>query len=147
MDSLLAMKYKKICSVLGGMYIDVADKSVNLNPFQVSHDLNKSYADDTTCINAGLALRDSNSSTTNGLSCHVFLLTPLNDLNKSYAESDEHSYDEVDKGHDIETIAMILGEMRIVLPCVLTNAIEQIAIITCCAKGAKIKCIFDFDLT
>jgi hypothetical protein len=30
---------KKICSVLGGMYIDVADKSVNLNPFQVSHDL------------------------------------------------------------------------------------------------------------
>ncbi len=62
--------YKKICSVLGGMYIDVADKSVNLNPFQVSHD-----------------------------------------LNKSYAESDEHSYDEVDKGHDIETIAMILGEM------------------------------------
>jgi hypothetical protein len=27
--------YKKICSVLGGMYIDIADKSVNLNPFQV----------------------------------------------------------------------------------------------------------------
>jgi hypothetical protein len=39
----------------------VADKSVNLNPFQVSHDLNKSYAES-----------DEHSYD------EVFLLTPLN---------------------------------------------------------------------
>ncbi len=35
--------YKKIAKLLGGVYIDVAERKVNLNPFQAQHNLDKKY--------------------------------------------------------------------------------------------------------
>ncbi|SHN89535.1 IncF plasmid conjugative transfer pilus assemblyprotein TraC [Bathymodiolus heckerae thiotrophic gill symbiont] len=35
--------YKKIASLFDGVYIDIADNSINLNPFQTPHNLNKQY--------------------------------------------------------------------------------------------------------
>lgn len=36
--------YKKIAKLLGGVYIDIADKNINLNPFQSPNDLNREYS-------------------------------------------------------------------------------------------------------
>lgn len=62
--------YKKLAAIFDGVYIDIIDKNINLNPFQSA-----------------------------------------NDLTKDYSGVDDDSYNETDKEHDIETIAMILGEM------------------------------------
>lgn len=35
--------YKKIAGLFGGVYIDIADDSINLNPFQTPRNLNKQY--------------------------------------------------------------------------------------------------------